>query len=179
MLVLSWWLIGITTKFNCYLGILQKASILLNQLDIRKKSLKHCFKMSYEQQEHQQQANPNDQQQTPWHISEANSDCLHVFEKLKLQREQCRFTDLFLIVQGRNFPAHRCVLAACSPWFDARLKVHKNIRECLELDQCKNYKIFYALLEYCLSWTSTMLVNFWTCLSFSRWTSSNPTVANI
>ena len=105
--------------------------------------------MSYEQQEHQQQANPNDQQQTPWHISEANSDCLHVFEKLKLQREQCRFTDLFLIVQGRNFPAHRCVLAACSPWFDARLMVHKNKREILELDQCKDYKIFYALLEYC------------------------------
>jgi hypothetical protein len=105
--------------------------------------------MSYQQQEHQQQANSNDQQQTPWHISEANSDCLHVFEKLKVQREQCRFTDLFLIVQGRNFPAHRCVLAACSHWFDARLKVHKNIRECLELDQCKDYKIFYALLEYC------------------------------
>ena len=104
--------------------------------------------MSYEQQEHQQQGNPNDQQQTPWHISEANSDCLHVFEKLKLQREQCRFTDLFLIVQGRNFPAHRCVLAACSPWFDARLKVHKSTREHMAIDQCKDYEIFYALLTY-------------------------------
>ena len=114
-----------------------------------KKSVKNYFKMSYQQEQHQQQANPNDQQQTPWHISEANSDCLHFFGKLKVQREQCRFTDLILIVQGREFSAHRCILAACSPWFDARLKVHKNTRECLKIDQCKDYKIFYALLEYC------------------------------
>ena len=105
--------------------------------------------MSYQQQQHQQQDNPNDEQQTPWHISEANSNCLHFFGKLKVQREQCIFTDLILIVQSREFFAHRCVLAACSPWFDARLKVHKNTRECLKIDQCKDYKIFYALLEYC------------------------------
>ena len=105
--------------------------------------------MSYQQQQHQQQPIPNDQQPIPWHFTEANSVCLYFFGKLKLQQEQCRFTDLILIVQGRDLPAHRCVLAACSPWFDARLKVHKSTRECLEIDQCKDYKIFHALLEYC------------------------------
>ncbi len=37
----------------------------------------------------------------------------------------------------------------CSPWFDARLKVHKNIREHLVIEECKDYEIFYALLTYC------------------------------
>ena len=103
--------------------------------------------MSY--QHHQQQASPNGQLPTPWHSSEANSDCLDIFGQLKVQREQCRFTDLILSVQGRDFVAHRCVMAACSPWFEARLKVHKITRECMKIDQCKDYKIFYNLLDYC------------------------------
>ena len=46
-------------------------------------------------------------------ISEANSHCVQAFDRLRVQREQSRFTDLILSVQGREFPAHRCVLAAC------------------------------------------------------------------
>ena len=77
------------------------------------------------------------------------SDCLDIFGKLKEQQEQCRFTDLIFSVQGRDFHAHRCVLAACSPWFDARLKVHKSTREHMKIDQCNDYKIFDTLLDYC------------------------------
>ena len=46
-------------------------------------------------------------------ISEADSHCVQSFDRLRVQREQARFTDLILSVQGREFPAHRCVLAAC------------------------------------------------------------------
>ena len=110
----------------------------------------HGHHQQHQHQQHQQQASPNYQQPGPWHILEPNnSHCLHVFEKLKNQREQSRFCDLFLRVCGRDFPAHRCVLAACSPWFDARLKVHKSTRECMTIDQCKDYEIFYAMLTYC------------------------------
>lgn len=100
-------------------------------------------------QHQQQQQSPNYQQPSPWTISEANSHCVHVFDRLRVQREQSRFADLILSVRGREFAAHRCVLAACSPWFDARLKVHKSTREHIAIDQCKDYEIFYALLTYC------------------------------
>ena len=46
-------------------------------------------------------------------ISEADSHCVQAFDRLRVQREQARFTDLTLSVQGREFPAHRCVMASC------------------------------------------------------------------
>ena len=46
-------------------------------------------------------------------IAEADSHCVQAFDRLRVQREQARFTDLTLSVQGREFPAHRCVLASC------------------------------------------------------------------
>ena len=95
------------------------------------------------------QSSPNYQQPTPWTISESESHFPFVFDRLRVQREQSRFADLILSVRGREFAAHRCVMAACSPWFDARLKVHKSTREHIAIDQCKDYEIFYALLTYC------------------------------
>jgi hypothetical protein len=70
---------------------------------------------------------------TPWTIAEAETHCVGIFEKLRLQREQGRFCDVILKVHGREFPAHRCVLASCSPWFDSRLKVHKTMKEIIEV----------------------------------------------
>ena len=61
----------------------------------------------HQQQQQQAQASPNYQQPTPWNISEANSHCVHVFDKLRVQREQSRFSDLILSVRGREFAAHR------------------------------------------------------------------------
>ncbi|CAB4054823.1 unnamed protein product [Lepeophtheirus salmonis] len=89
------------------------------------------------------------QEPAPWTISEANNHCVHAFEKLRIQREQGRFCDVTLSIQGRTFPAHRCVLASCSPWFDTNLKVYKTTKETVEVTQCKNYEIFHQLLTYC------------------------------
>ena len=63
---------------------------------------------------HQQQLpSPNYQQPVQWPINEANH-CGHMFDKLRVQREQSRFADLYLTVPGRSLPfaAHRCVMAA-------------------------------------------------------------------
>lgn len=72
-------------------------------------------------QDHQQQQQQQAEQQLGFHqhhqgdrvnVSEANSHCVGAFERLLIQREQSRFTDLTLSVQGREFMAHRCVMAA-------------------------------------------------------------------
>ena len=81
-------------------------------------------------------------------VSESNSHCTALFEKLRMQREQGRYCDLVLSIQGRQFPAHRCVLASCSPWFDSRLKMHKTMKEEIAVD-CQNLEAFYAVLTYC------------------------------
>ena len=84
----------------------------------------------------------------PMTVSESNSHCTALFEKLRMQREQGRYCDLVLSIQGRQFPAHRCVLASCSPWFDSRLKMHKTMKEEIAVD-CQNLEAFYAVLTYC------------------------------
>lgn len=40
-----------------------------------------------------------------------------VMDNLNRQREEGRLCDLSIQVQGQVFRAHRCVLAACSPYF--------------------------------------------------------------
>lgn len=84
----------------------------------------------------------------PMTVSESNSHCTALFEKLRMQREQGRYCDLVLSIQGRQFPAHRCVLASCSPWFDSRLKMHKTMKEEIAVE-CQNLEAFYAVLTYC------------------------------
>ena len=42
----------------------------------------------------------------------------------------------------------RCVLASCSPWFDTKLKVHKTMKEIIEVESCKNYEVFHLVLTY-------------------------------
>lgn len=83
----------------------------------------------------------------PWKISEATNHCVNTFEILRLQREQMRYCDLVLSIQGRHFHAHRCVLASVSSWFDSRLKMHKTVKEEIEVD-CKNLEVFHAVLTY-------------------------------
>ena len=91
--------------------------------------------------------NSNANQPAPWTISEPNH-CVMVFDKLKMQREQGRFCDVILKVNGRDFPAHRCVLASCSSWFDTKFKVHKTMKEIIEVESCKNYEVFHLVLTY-------------------------------
>ena len=76
-----------------------------------------------------------------------NNHCTMVFEKLRVQREQGRYCDLILSIQGRQFAAHRCVLASCSPWFDSRLKMHKTLKEAIDLGaDCQNLEVTKAIL---------------------------------
>ena len=51
-----------------------------------------------------------------------NQHAIAVLEKLHLQREQERCCDVIINCAGEQFEAHRCVLAACSPYFDSIFK---------------------------------------------------------
>ncbi|KAJ8870589.1 hypothetical protein PR048_029612 [Dryococelus australis] len=70
-----------------------------------------------------------------------------VLEKLKIQKEQGRFCDVTLYVEGKQFKAHRSVLASCSPYFDSVLKMHRTVKERLTII-CQNSEIFSCLLNY-------------------------------
>ena len=67
---------------------------------------------------------------------------------------------------GREFPAHRCVLAACSPWFETRFKVHKALKEVIEVENCKNYEVFHLVLTYMYSgWLGILLISIFLSVS--------------
>ncbi|XP_063218012.1 uncharacterized protein LOC134528370 isoform X2 [Bacillus rossius redtenbacheri] len=70
-----------------------------------------------------------------------------ILEKLKIQKEQGRFCDVTLYVEGKQFKAHRSVLASCSPYFDSVLKMHRTVKERLTIT-CQNSEIFSCLLNY-------------------------------
>lgn len=73
-----------------------------------------------------------------------------LFDKLRLQQESGRFCDIVLYVEGRQFRAHRNVLAACSPYFDSVLRMHKTVLERLTVS-CRNHAAFQSLLRYMYS----------------------------
>ncbi|XP_014678722.1 PREDICTED: serendipity locus protein H-1-like [Priapulus caudatus] len=70
-----------------------------------------------------------------------------ILERLKQQKDAGRFCDVVLHVQGRQYQAHRNVLAACSPYFDSILKVHHIVKEQLTIT-CQNHEVFQLLLNY-------------------------------
>ncbi|CAN8001641.1 unnamed protein product [Ixodes hexagonus] len=73
-----------------------------------------------------------------------------LLEKLRLQQDQGRFCDIVLQVEGRKFRAHRAVLAACSPYFDSVLRMHKTVLEQMTIP-CNNQNAFQSLLSYMYS----------------------------
>lgn len=84
----------------------------------------------------------------PLIVSEGSMHCCNAFDRLRAQREQGRYCDLTLSIGGRKFQSHRCVMASVSSWFDSRLKMHKTMKEEIEID-CQNLEVFYAVLTYC------------------------------
>jgi hypothetical protein len=70
-----------------------------------------------------------------------------LLEKLRSQREEGRFCDVTLHVEGKTFRAHRSVLASCSPYFDSILKMHRVVKERLTVT-CQNWEVFQCLINY-------------------------------
>ena len=53
--------------------------------------------------------------------------------QLDSMRREGRFTDTVLVAEGRQFPVHRLVLCACSPYFDRSVRL--TVTECIKC-QC-------------------------------------------
>ncbi|KAG7158080.1 Kelch-like protein 12-like [Homarus americanus] len=79
-----------------------------------------------------------------------------VLEKLRNQRELIRCCDVILHVARRQFQAHRCVLAACSPYFDSIFKASKTVKEQLTISS-QDPEVFRCLLAY--MYTGTVVVD--------------------
>ncbi|KAK2148449.1 hypothetical protein LSH36_497g02092 [Paralvinella palmiformis] len=79
-----------------------------------------------------------------------------ILEKLHNQRKEGRFCDVRFHVQGSESVAHRNVLAACSPYFDALLKINKSGTEHITIE-CKDHGVFEVLLDYI--YTGSIIVN--------------------
>lgn len=79
-----------------------------------------------------------------------------ILDKLRIQRENGRFCDVTFHVKGKEFKAHRNVLAACSPYFDSVLKMHKIVKEQLTVS-CRSHEAFQLLLNY--MYTGTVMID--------------------
>jgi hypothetical protein len=67
-------------------------------------------------------------------------------ERLKVQRDTGRFCDVVFHVHSIEFLAHRCVLAACSPYFDSVLDLNRCGKEHLTISA--DWKIFSELIDF-------------------------------
>ncbi|KAJ1531467.1 hypothetical protein ONE63_000142 [Megalurothrips usitatus] len=70
-----------------------------------------------------------------------------ILEKLRMQKDSGRFCDVTLYVEGKQFKAHRNVLASCSSYFDTMLKMQRIVKEHLTIT-CKSSEVFQCLLNY-------------------------------
>lgn len=70
-----------------------------------------------------------------------------MLEKLRMQKDSGRFCDVTLYVEGKQFRAHRNVLASCSPYFNSILKMQRIVKEHLTIT-CKSSEVFQCLLNY-------------------------------
>ncbi|XP_064633720.1 uncharacterized protein LOC135491669 [Lineus longissimus] len=67
-------------------------------------------------------------------------------ERLKIQRDTGRFCDVVFHVHSIEFLAHRCILAACSPYFDSVLDLNRYGKEHLTISA--DWKIFSELIDF-------------------------------
>lgn len=75
-----------------------------------------------------------------------------ILDMLREQRNDGRFCDIVLHVsssthQGKLFPAHRSVLAACSQYFESVLKTHRVTKEQINIG-LHDVDVFQTLLDY-------------------------------
>jgi len=100
-------------------------------------------------QAHQQQlvlATPADSTGSGIQVQEPQRG-IEMIEFFRKQREREKFCDVILHVQGKQFFAHRMVLAAGSAFFDSMFKSKKTMRENLAIS-CQDPEIFQNFLNY-------------------------------
>ena len=82
-----------------------------------------------------------------------------ILETLHSQRMDGRFCDIDLHVSSgsieKRFPAHRSVLAACSQYFETRLKTTRVTKEQIHIG-CHDVDVFETLLDYMYSGNITI-----------------------
>lgn len=83
-----------------------------------------------------------------------------ILETLHSQRMDGRFCDIDLHVSSgsmieKRFPAHRSVLAACSQYFETRLKTTRVTKEQIHIT-CHDVDVFETLLDYMYSGNITI-----------------------
>ncbi|EGT41841.1 hypothetical protein CAEBREN_26023 [Caenorhabditis brenneri] len=83
-------------------------------------------------------------------MSFSDSSQQMIFERLQYQRSTGRFCDVEIIVQAKCFAAHRNILAAHSPYFDAIFKYCKITKEQLTINS-KYPQVFELFLNYMYS----------------------------
>ena len=71
-----------------------------------------------------------------------------ILDKLRHQKDVNRFCDAVFSVNNKEYTAHRCVLAACSPYFETMLiKSDSSPNETISV-KCENNSVFEILLNY-------------------------------
>jgi kelch-like protein 11 len=83
---------------------------------------------------------------------------IEMIEFFRKQREREKFCDVILHVQGKQFFAHRMVLAAGSAYFDSIFKSKKTMRENLAIS-CQDPEIFQNFLNYFYTGSITLKKN--------------------
>ena len=82
-------------------------------------------------------------------FTENQQGCV-VLDNLQQQRASNSFTDVAIHVNDEIFNAHRNVIAACSPYFSALLKVDTIMKEDVTIE-CQNNYVFRILMDYIYS----------------------------
>ncbi|OQR77072.1 actin-binding protein IPP-like [Tropilaelaps mercedesae] len=72
------------------------------------------------------------------------------FESLDRLRQENRFCDINIVVQGKRFPAHWVVLAAASPYFEAmyRMNLMETQTNVATLHEIENPEVFQIILDF-------------------------------
>ena len=80
-----------------------------------------------------------------------------ILEKLREQRDEQKFCDVTIRIDGVNFSAHRAVLAACSPYFETLLDGSRIVRQTVVVaSRPGGHFAFSVVLQFMYTGVSTL-----------------------